>query len=328
MGDLIIGNTADTDEIVRNFFRDTRDNVEEEIKRKIENERIYDALKGGKRLRSILSMLIFQICKNKKPNNGSYKRALEGTVSIELAHAASLVHDDIIDKDAERRGEPAMHIKNGIGSALLTGHKMIAIGFDIALSHGNKMGKLYVETWNTALSGELLEINSNGKNSKKKKSMSSRSLFNRYKEIIDLKTASLFASACKFGALETNASKELIEVFGEYGREIGLAYQLADDLVDLTQGERIDSVITSLIEALKIKYREEEKLYELLSKGNLLENAPKIKNLYVKEIRKHLKRAEKLASSKEIPDNEYTPYLKAAPRFIINQMLKDINMVI
>lgn len=317
----------------KKFFDETREDVEKEISRKIKNPDIMYTLQGGKRLRSVLSLLIFKTCCNGNANQKDYRRALEGTVSIELAHAASLIHDDIIDCDKERRGETALHVKNGINTALLTGHKMIAMGFDIALSHGIEMGKLYVDTWNTALSGELMEINSNGKNNgndrgKKKDGLSSQSLFKRYKEIIDLKTASLFDSACRFGALEAKAPAKLTKILGKYGREIGLAYQLADDLVDLNMGERIDSVITSLIEALRIKYKKEEKLYALLSKENWLKKIPKIKKLYVGEIQKHLKKADNIASSLVIPNNAYKPLIKEAPRYIINQMLKDMNMVI
>lgn len=314
---------------VERFFEKAIKDIEKEITRKINDDSMASVLKGGKRLRSVLSLLAFKVCNDGEKNNGNYERALEGTVSIELAHAASLIHDDIIDHDIERRGKDALYVKDGIDTAILKGHKMIATGFDIALSHGLKMAKIYVDTWNEALSGELMEINSNGKNNniKKTNNLSSRSLFNRYKNIIDLKTASLFSSACKSGALEAKASKKLVNILGNYGREIGLAYQLSDDLVDLTNGERIDSVITSLIEVLKIKYKQKETLYELLSKGKLLEKAPKIKKLYIEEIQKHLKKAENIASSPLILNTTYKSMIKEAPRHIINQMLKDVNVM-
>ncbi len=314
---------------VERFFEKAIKDIEKEITRKISDDSMVSILKGGKRLRSVLSLLTFKACNGGEKNNGNYERALEGTVSIELAHAASLIHDDIIDRDIERRGGDALYVKDGVNTALLKGHKMIATGFDIALGHGLKMAKIYVDTWNEALSGELMEINSNGKNNniKKTNNLSSVSLFNRYKNIIDLKTASLFSSACKFGALETKASKKLVNILGNYGREIGLAYQLSDDLVDLTNGERIDSVITSLIEVLKIKYKQKETLYELLSKGKLLEKAPKIKKLYIEEIQKHLKKAENIASSSLILNTTYKPMIKEAPRYIVNQMLKDVNVM-
>ena len=314
---------------VERFFEKAIKDIEKEITRKISDDSMVSILKGGKRLRSVLSLLTFKVCNDGEKNNGNYERARDGTVSIELAHAASLIHDDIIDRDIERRGGDALYVKDGVNTALLKGHKMIATGFDIALSHGLKMAKIYVDTWNEALSGELMEINSNGKNNniKKTNNLSSRSLFNRYKNIIDLKTASLFSSACKSGALEAKASKKLVNILGNYGREIGLAYQLSDDLVDLTNGERIDSVITSLIEVLKIKYKQKETLYELLSKGKLLENAPKIKKLYIEEIQKHLKKAENIASSPLILNTTYKSMIKEAPRYIINQMLKDVNVM-
>ena len=225
---------------LENFFDSSYIDVENKITTLIEDDDIKNILQGGKRLRSLLGQLSFKACTEGKEDENHYNRMLEGTVSIELAHGASLVHDDIIDKDIERRGKPAFHIKKGIGHALLIGHKMLTTGFDIALSHGQEVAKLYVDSWNEVVTGEIDEVNFN-KNSDNK--LSKENLFDSYSKIIDLKTAALFASACKAGVLEANMSGDILKVFGNYGREIGIAYQLADDLVDLVQGEMLDSVI-------------------------------------------------------------------------------------
>ncbi len=222
------------------FFSLTTDDVDKKIMTTIPDKQIVDVLNGGKRLRSLLAQLSFKTCTGGKETNSEYQKSLEGSVSIELAHGASLVHDDIIDKDVVRRGRPAFHAKEGVGKALLIGHKMLANGFDIALSHGKDVAKLYVDSWNEVVNGELDEVEYNNRDIKYQKITTKEAIFEAYNKIIDLKTAALFSSACKAGVLEANMSGDILKVFANYGREIGMAYQLADDLVDLANGEMIE----------------------------------------------------------------------------------------
>jgi len=310
---------------LENFFDSSYIDVENKITTLIEDDDIKNILQGGKRLRSLLGQLSFKACTEGKEDENHYNRMLEGTVSIELAHGASLVHDDIIDKDIERRGKPAFHIKKGIGHALLIGHKMLTTGFDIALSHGQEVAKLYVDSWNEVVTGEIDEVNFN-KNSDNK--LSKENLFDSYSKIIDLKTAALFASACKAGVLEANMSGDILKVFGNYGREIGIAYQLADDLVDLVQGEMLDSVILPLLnqidsKKLKLNFMKKREIKRIFEK-----NKDKIQKFYFEEIKKHIKNAEELSNSKDIPESEYKILLNEAPSYIINRMLREINLTI
>lgn len=309
---------------LEDFFDNSYIDVENKITTMIEDDEMKSILMGGKRLRSLLGQLTFKACTEGKEDKNHYNRMLEGTVSIELAHGASLVHDDIIDKDVERRGKPAFHIKEGIGNALLMGHKMLTKGFDIALSHGQEVAKLYVDSWNEVVTGEIDEVQFNESNG----GLSKENLFESYNKIIDLKTAALFASACKAGVLEANMSGDILKVFGNYGREIGLAYQLADDLVDLAKGEMLDSVILPLLNQIKskkskigfLKKREIKKIFE--------KNKDKIQKFYFEEIKKHIKNAEDISKSGDIPDSEYKILLNEAPSYIINRMLREINLTI
>ena len=311
---------------LKGFFDSSLVDVEDKITDTIKDEKIRDILKGGKRLRSLLVQLSFKACTEGKEEQHHYDKMLEGTVSIELAHGASLVHDDIIDKDSERRGKPAFHIKEGIANALLVGHKMLTTGFDIALSHGREVAKLYVDSWNEVVTGEIDEVNFNKENGKSK--LSKSELFDSYRRIIDLKTAVLFSSACKSGVLEANMSGDILRVFGDYGREIGLAYQLADDLVDLENGEMLDSVILPLLNQINdkkskmnfLKKREIKKVFE--------KNKGEIKKYYFEEIKKHIENAEELSKSDLIPNSAYKKLLCQAPSYVINKMLKDINMTV
>ena len=311
------------------FFDATRLDIENKISSTIPDKQIVEILRGGKRLRSLLAALAFKACTQGKETQKHYQKSLEGTVSIELAHGASLVHDDIIDRDAERRGRASFHVTEGVGKAILTGHKMLVQGFDIALRHGKDWAKLYVDSWNEVVNGEIDEVDFN-KNGMSLRNFSTKSqIFEAYNKIIDLKTAALFSSACKAGALGANMSGDVLRVFADYGREIGLAYQLADDLVDLANGEMIDSVIVPLLNRLDdkaIKKIGTFKKLELKKKFN--KNKDKIRELYIEEIKRHVDEAVKLAQSEKIPPSSYKDMLIDAPNYVINRMLGEINIAI
>jgi geranylgeranyl pyrophosphate synthase len=308
------------------FFDTTRYDIEEKISSTINDEKIREILHGGKRLRSLLTQLAFKVCTEGKETHDDYQRSLESAVSIELAHGASLVHDDIIDKDAERRGKKAFHVKEGIGHAILTGHRMLAMGFDIALNHGKEVAKLYVDSWNEVVNGEIDEVDFN-KNGHKDTSLKS-TIFEAYNKIIDLKTASLFSSACEAGALEASMSGDILKVFKQYGREIGVAYQLADDLVDLANGEMIDSVIVPLLNRIEAKPIKKGSLKRWEVKRKFNKNEDKIKQYYIDEITNHVRKAEEISKSDIIPKSSYKEMMIDAPSYIINKMLREINITI
>jgi len=309
------------------FIEITKRDLEKKIKEMIADKKIVGILKGGKRLRPLLAHLSFKACTQGKETRKEYRNALEGGVVIELAHAASLVHDDIIDDDLVRRGKPSYHVKKGIANAILTGHKMLVIGFNVALKHGEEWAKLYVESWNEVVNGEIDEVNFNKKDLKYWDQISSKSeILEIYNKIIDLKTAVLFSSVCKAGALEANMTEDTIILFGDYGREIGIAYQLADDLVDLSKGEMIDSVIVPLLN--KIEGNKIKTFDKMVIKRKFVKNKDKIEDLYIKEIKKHIKKAEELSLSKKIPKSIYKDMLHDFPKYIINEMLKEIKIAL
>ena len=314
---------------LEDFVENSKGELEKKIVDLITDKKITAILAGGKRLRPLLAHLAFKACTQGNETSYQYQRALEGAVVIELAHAASLVHDDIIDKDEERRGKPAFHIKEGVANAILTGHKMLVTGFNITLKHGKEVAKLYVDSWNEVVNGEIDEVDFNKNDVKNlKKSPTKSKIFEAYSKIIDLKTAVLFSSACKAGAMEANMSGDILTVFSKYGREIGLAYQLADDLVDLANGEMIDSVIIPLLNRLEKKKIKIGSMEKKEIKKQFLKNQDKIKEFYIDEIRKHVKKAEELGKSNMIPSSPYKNLLTDAPTYIINRMLREINVTI
>ena len=315
---------------LNDFFENTKLDLEKKIATTIQDKKIISILDAGKRLRPLLAHLSFKVCTGGKETPYQYQKALEGTVVIELAHTASLIHDDIIDKDKERRGKPALHIKEGIPSAMLLGHKMLAIGLDIALRHGEKIAKLYTDTWNEILNGELKEVTFNKKDIQNNgaKEITKTKIFNEYNKIINMKTASLYSSACKAGAIEANANGQILTTLGEYGREIGLAYQLADDLVDLENGEIIGSVIIPLLNRLDKDIVDNNSLKIKSLRKKIAKNSSKIKQFYIDEIKKHVNKAIQLSSSEIIPQSPYKDMLIDAPTYIINKMLKEIKIAV
>ena len=310
------------------FLEKTYEDIQKKIMEMITDQKILNILEGGKRLRPLLGSLSFKVCTGGKETPEQYQKVLEGSVGVELAHGASLVHDDIIDGDLDRRGEPAFYIKSGIDNAILIGHKMLTIGFDLAVKHGEKIAKLYVDAWSGTLEGQLSEVNFNSKDLNDAEISADSKFFQIYSQIIDLKTATLFSAACKAAAVWAKSSNEIAAILGDYGREVGFAYQLADDLVDLEKGEMIDSVVLPLLTRLEKKSMKNGTLKARQLKKKLEENSPQIKELYLNEIKKHVLRAQELSQSAAIPESPYKPLLHDAPSYIINRMLKEINISI
>ena len=311
------------------FFKHTFEDVEKKINEIITDQNILDILKDGKRLRPLISAISFKTCTGGDESSRLYQQFLEGAVAIELAHSASLVHDDIIDGDITRRGEAAFYIKTGIDNAILVGHKMLVIGFNIALSHGEKIAKLYVDAWGGTLDGQLNEINFNSKDLQDVNFTADSKFFQVYSRIIDLKTATLFSAACKAAAYWANASEEVAVVLAEYGREVGFAYQLADDLVDLERGEMIDSVVIPLLTRLEKRSArngtmKNGSLKTRSIRKKIEKKSPEIKKLYLEEITKHVNKAQMICKSPVLPNNQFKTFLLDAPFYSINKMLKEI----
>lgn len=314
---------------IEQFIDDTTIDFEKKLNEILKDKKIIELLKTGKHLRPIMAHISFKVCTKGYETDKEYQKALEGMVCIELAHTASLIFDDVIDQDKERRGQTAFYIKEGIPNALLIGNKMIAIGNEIALKQGKKMAKLFVKTWKECLDGEIKEVNFNNKTDKKKLNEKLKSDFIReYNRIINMKTASLFSASCKSGAIEARSTVQVSTILGEYGREIGLAYQLADDLVDLKNGEMISSVLIPLLvksgnKNIDTHSFDMDSILRLTKK-----NIAKVEQIYIKEIKNHLDRAEKLSKSEKLPDSVYKDILKHLPKYIINNMLKTTKLEI
>jgi len=302
------------------FFSSYQKLIRKEIDRRIKDEDMRYALNGGKLLRPSILMLSFVAC-----NGKNFERAMESAIGIELAHSASLIHDDIMDNDKERRGKPAFHVKKGIGKAILTGHKMINEAFRISLKHGKKNAQIFLDSWNEAVTGQILDIDVTARIKELIKNKNIEEIIQEYFNIINLKTASLFSVACRAGAIEAKAPEDLIENMARYGREVGIAYQLADDLVDMLSGKLDDSIMLAVA-----RFKEHAGDANTNDLTDLFKSIDKefLKSMYIEEIKKHIEKAQSIVSSEKRINPDFAKILKEAPVYIVNKMLESVGVVI
>jgi octaprenyl-diphosphate synthase len=179
---------------------------------------------GGKRIRPLLLLL-----SAKALGSTSHSRIRLGAV-VEMLHTATLVHDDIIDEADTRRGRPSSNTTWGNAKCVLAGDWLYMQSFSTALEERNfRVLDLLISLTQQMVEGELLQIEKLGR------------LINEeeYFDLIFRKTACLFKVSMQLGAAITNASEEVESQLGEYGRNLGLAFQIVDDVLDLTATEEV-----------------------------------------------------------------------------------------
>jgi geranylgeranyl pyrophosphate synthase len=277
-----------------------------------ESRKLKYFLNSGKRLRPLLCLLTFSAC-----NGSNYQKALDLASAIELHHSASLVHDDIIDRDTQRRSGPSYYKKYGIDDAILTGHRAIVLGFRCILDHDPKIVRTLFDTWDQSLKGEIEDINY------KKNSIALLSKADKmYFEVIVNKTASLFAGASKLGCQEANASTQVQDVFYEYGKNIGIAYQLADDMHDIANGTEL---LPLAVVMSHLQGDTKQQLIELVDKEHLALSEALLTlgidndKFFLGEIAKAVNAAEKLIEHAPISDKKFKQMLLEAPSQMIRK---------
>ncbi|HMF64066.1 MAG TPA: polyprenyl synthetase family protein [Edaphobacter sp.] len=179
---------------------------------------------GGKRIRPLLLLL-----SSKALDCTSESRIRLGAV-VEMLHTATLVHDDIIDEADTRRGRPSSNTTWGNSKCVLAGDWLYMQSFSSALEERNfHVLELLISLTQQMVEGELLQIEKLGH------------LINEeeYFDLIFRKTACLFKVSMQLGAAITNAPDEVESQLGEYGRNLGLAFQIVDDVLDLTAAEDV-----------------------------------------------------------------------------------------
>jgi len=174
---------------------------------------------GGKRVRPRMLLLSYLAL-----GGTDLKTAMDVAAGIELVHTASVVHDDINDHGVVRRGVPSVNAKWGRTFALLTGDFLFTKVYEITAQYP-LVSPIFADATIKLVEGETLQAYA-----VKNKQFDMKTYYN----IIGLKTAVLFGAATKLGAMLAGASDSVVQTLGDFGYKIGMAFQIFDDLLDLT----------------------------------------------------------------------------------------------
>jgi geranylgeranyl diphosphate synthase, type II len=210
----------------------------------------YSIFAGGKRLRPILCLAAAEVI------SGGYPEALPLACAVECIHTYSLVHDDLpcMDNDDFRRGKPTSHKVYGEAIAVLAGDALLTVAFEIAAScrawprysHAAVIHELATAAGSQALvAGQVADMEAEGK----KVSLAML----RY--IHEKKTAALIATSLRLGAMSSNATPAQLKAITTFGEALGLAFQVVDDILDVTQTtEQLGKSAGKDLEAQKATY--------------------------------------------------------------------------
>ena len=181
--------------------------------------------RGGKRMRPMLTLLIAS-------NYGQVNSVTQhAAVGLELLHTASLVHDDVVDESGERRGQPSVNASFNNKVAVLVGDYILSTALlNVSLTNHTEIIKSLAQLGQTLSSGELLQMN-NFKDDGISEEI--------YYRVIEQKTASLFATCAKNGALSVGVSPEEVSASYEFGKAIGMIFQIRDDIFDYFDSKEI-----------------------------------------------------------------------------------------
>jgi heptaprenyl diphosphate synthase len=177
---------------------------------------------GGKRLRPLLTLLAAQF------GDPSNYDIIKAAVCCELTHLATLYHDDVMDDAVLRRGVISANKKWDNAVAILTGDYLFSKVSDMLADIGPEAVKLQAKTFERLVIGQIKETQGKSEG---------LSQIDHYMKVVADKTGSLIATSARFGALLSGASIQTVEVLTKFGEKIGVAFQVADDLLDISSNE-------------------------------------------------------------------------------------------
>ena len=176
---------------------------------------------GGKRLRPVLTLMTTDIF------NGSYEESLDAALAIEVFHNFSLIHDDIMDDAPLRRGQQTVHEKWDLNTGILSGDAMLILAYQLFENYEGHtfkaLAKLFSKTAIEVCEGQQYDIDFESRNDV---------TIPEYLKMIEYKTAVLVGAAMKMGAIVANASVEDQDKIYDFGKNLGIAFQLQDDYLD------------------------------------------------------------------------------------------------
>ncbi len=180
---------------------------------------------GGKRSRAVLALLASRACNLPLPQASLF------AAIIEMIHAATLLHDDVVDVSELRRGKPSANVIYGNAASVLSGDFLYSRTFEMMVTLNSiPTLKALANASNQLAEGEMLQLQNCHKTDLSE---------NDYLRVIERKTATLFAVSGKIPALLNGASKEIQDALSEFGRLVGIAFQLIDDIIDYTSNKAI-----------------------------------------------------------------------------------------
>lgn len=173
---------------------------------------------GGKRFRPMLVLLCGHL------GDASDPRLVPCAAAIELTHLATLYHDDVMDEASVRRGGPSANVRYDNTVAILTGDFLFARSSSLAADLGTYVSRALADTIGLLCEGQIIESDH---------IRSGEQSVERYFEVVDRKTAALLATSCQLGAWLSGAPAEQVASVTEFGRALGIAFQLSDDVLDI-----------------------------------------------------------------------------------------------
>jgi heptaprenyl diphosphate synthase len=216
---------------------------------------------GGKRFRPLITLISSHF------GNGQSKEVIAAAVVCELTHVATLYHDDVMDEAPLRRGVESANNRWGNTVAILTGDYLFSKASDLLADLGPEAVRLQAKTFERLVIGQIQETQG---------PKDGVDALAHYLQVVADKTGSLIATSARFGALLSGADKSIVETLTEFGEKIGIAFQLADDVIDIasdssqsgkTPGTDLKEGVPTLVtlQIMKSNRPEDQELKALLS---------------------------------------------------------------
>ncbi|MCL2089549.1 MAG: polyprenyl synthetase family protein [Oscillospiraceae bacterium] len=191
----------------------------------------YSLLDGGKRIRGILTL---EFCEIAMQDDTSTKQALPFSAAIEMIHCYSLIHDDLpcMDDDDMRRGKPSCHIKFGQATALLAGDALLTYAFETIASSGAEpeiIANAVTELAKAAgvkgmIGGQMVDLLNENRTITQEELCQTHAM----------KTGALISAACRLGVMAGKGNADLLKRADDFGKNLGMAFQIVDDILDVT----------------------------------------------------------------------------------------------
>ena len=216
---------------------------------------------GGKRFRPLITLIASHF------GNGQSRQVIEAAVVCELTHVATLYHDDVMDEAPLRRGVESANNRWGNTVAILTGDYLFSKASDLLADLGPEAVRLQAKTFERLVIGQIQETQGpkNGADP-----------LEHYLQVVADKTGSLIATSARFGAMLSGSDASVVETLTKFGEKIGIAFQLADDVIDIasdssqsgkTPGTDLKEGVPTLVtlQIMKSNRSEDAALKKLLS---------------------------------------------------------------